>query len=162
MTAQYENAIAKYYSKLRIVRTPLICWDFLKKYYSDSILIQKIQKNWENKIDVLKAINVDKKEIIITDKNFKIIFATNTIFNMNGYIPEEIIGKSPSFFQGTDTCEKSKSVIREALVNYEPFKEIILNYKKNGETYWCEIEAYPKFDKTGNFLNYVAFERLAA
>ena len=41
------------------------------------------------------------------------------------------------------------------------FKEVILNYKKNGETYLCKIEAYPKFDKEGNFVNYIAFETAA-
>ena len=51
--------------------------------------------------------------------------------------------------------------IRRAIGKREPFKAILLNYKKNGETYFCEIEAYPKFNAEGTFLNYIAFEKVA-
>ncbi len=162
MTLEYEIAWAKYRSSLKILQTPLICWDFLTTYYSDAFLMNKIQKNWNDKIDFLNVVNIQKREIIVTDKNFKIIFATDTIVNMNGYVPNEIIGQTPGFFQGVDTSKKTKNSIKKALKNIEPFKEVILNYKKNGETYWCEIEAYPKFDHQGNFTNYIAFEKLAS
>lgn len=162
MTLEYDNAWAKYRSGLKILQTPLVCWDFFKTYYSDAYLMTKIQENWNEKINFSNVTNNQKREIIVTDKNFKIIFATDTIVNMNGYVPNEIIGKSPGFFQGIDTSKKTKKVIQKALINLEPFKEVILNYKKNGETYWCEIDAYPKFDKLGNFVNYVAFEKLAS
>ena len=162
MTLEYENAIAKYHSGMKILNTPLICWDFVRQYYSDAFLVNNIQKNWSEKINFLNVVNNQKREIIVTDKNFKIIFATDTIVNMNGYNSSEVIGKSPSFFQGIDTCNKAKKSIKKALDNLEPFREVILNYKKNGETYWCEIDAYPKFDKQGVFVNYVAFEKLAS
>ena len=162
MTLEYEKAWAKYRSGLRILQTPLICWDLITTYYSDSFLMNKIQKNWNEKINFLSIVNDQKREIIVTDKNFKIIFATETIVNMNGYEPSEIIGKSPGFFQGNATSKKTKNSIKKALINLKPFKEVILNYKKNGETYWCEIDAHPKFDAQGNFVNYIAFERLAS
>lgn len=162
MTLEYDNAWAKYHSRMKILQTPLICWDFFQHHYSDFILINNIQKKWSEKIDFLKVTNIEKREVIVTDKNFKIIFATDTIVNMNGYSPSEIIGKSPGYFQGIETSIKTKKSIKYALQDLKPFKEVILNYKKNGETYWCEIEAYPKFDKKGDFINYVAFEKLAS
>ena len=161
MTLEYENAWAKYVSKSKIFQTPLICWEFYDIISTDASIIKKIQEKWSKKIDFLATIKL-KQEVVITDKNFKIIFATNTIVNMNGYVPDEIIGKSPSFFQGNETCNKTKGKIKKALLNLESFKEVILNYKKNGETYWCEIEAHPKFDNQGNFVNYIAFEKLAS
>jgi hypothetical protein len=81
---------------------------------------------------------------------------------MSGYHQEEIIGKSPKVFQGILTSEITKTNIRQAINNKLPFKEIILNYKKDGSTYLCEIEAIPKFNKKGEFLNYIAFERIAS
>lgn len=162
MTLEYENAWVKYRSGMKTLQTPLKCWEFLKSYYSELSIITEIQKNWDVKINFLNVVKNQMREVIVTDRNFKIIFATDTIVNMNGYHSEEIIGKSPSFFQGIDTCIKTKKSIKKALDNLEPFKEIILNYKKNGDTYWCEIDAYPKFDKLGNFVNYIAFEKLAS
>ena len=162
MTLEYDNAWVKYRSGMRILQTPLVCWDFFQNHCSDSFLINNIQKNWSEKINFLKVTNIENREVIVTDNSLKIIFATSTIVSMNGYKSNEIIGKSPGIFQGIDTCNSTKLAIKKALQNHEPFKEVILNYKKNGETYWCEIEAYPKFDKLGNFVNYIAFEKLAS
>jgi PAS domain S-box-containing protein len=162
MTPAYDKAWAKYQYSIKIIPTPLVSWDFFQPQYSDSFLINNIQKKWNEKIDFFKVSNIENREIIVTDKNLKIIFATETIKKMNGYKAKEIIGKSPSFFQGTDTCVTTKLAIKNAIQNLKPFKEVILNYKKNGDTYWCEIEAYPKFDKQGNFVNYIAFEKLAS
>ena len=81
---------------------------------------------------------------------------------MTGYNSEEIMGKSTKIFQGILTSEITKTNIRQAINHKLPFKEIILNYKKDGSTYLCEIEAIPKFDKRGEFLNYIAFERIAS
>ena len=162
MTLEYDKARSKYLSSLKVLKTPLICWDFYTSYENDFLLFNKIQKKWTEKIDFLKETNKNSFQLLITDSKFKIIFASEGLFGMNGYQPFEVIGKSPSIFQGLKTSEKTKKSIKEALINHAPFKEIILNYKKNGETYWCEIEAYPKFDNQGNFLNYIAFEKIAA
>jgi hypothetical protein len=80
---------------------------------------------------------------------------------MNGYDYKEIIGKSPRMFQGELTSVESRKNIKIAVEKKLAFKQNIINYKKNGETYICQIEAYPKFDKNGNFVNYIAFETAA-
>lgn len=80
---------------------------------------------------------------------------------MNGYHYKELTGNSPKMFQGNETSLVTTMKIRRAIGKREPFKAILLNYKKNGETYFCEIEAYPKFNAEGTFLNYIAFEKAA-
>lgn len=158
----YDIACAKYYSKLNILALPLTTWEFRKDYLDDAIHFHKIQANWSAKQDYLKQSQKENQKIIITDINFKIIFASRNISKINGYQTREIIGKSPSMFQGEYTCAVTKQRIKTALNDLKPFKEVILNYRKNGESYWCEIEAYPMFSKKGQFLNYIALEKLAA
>lgn len=158
----YDIACAKYYSKLNIISLPLTTWEFRKDYLNEAINFHKIQANWNAKLDFLKQSQKEKKEIIITDKHFKIIFASRNFSKINGYLPKEIIGKSPSMFQGEGTSKATRARIKTALNNLKPFKEEILNYRKNGDSYWCEIEAYPMFSKKGEFLNYIALEKFAA
>lgn len=158
----YENACAKHYSKLKLQSLPLISWEFRKDHFSDAILFKKIQINWSNKQDYLKQSQKENRELIITDLNFKIIFASKTISRISGYQPEEILGKSPVVFQGEKTSELTRQKIKTAISNLKPFKEVILNYRKNGNSYWCEIEGYPMFDKNGAFLNYIALEKIAS
>ena len=162
MFEQYDNAFAKYRKGLKTIPLPIICWDFHNVKNLELVSFDTIQKNWSKKISFLKIVNNEKKDIIVTDKNFKIIFATKSILAMTGYQPEEIIGKSPKIFQGVLTSEIAKDNIRKAITNKLPFKEVIVNYKKDGSTYLCEIEAIPKFDEKGEFLNYIALERIAS
>ena len=158
----YDIAFAKYYSKLNILALPLTTWEFRKDYLDEAIHFHKIQANWNVKLDYLKQSQKEKMEIVITDKHFKIIFASRNISKINGYQTKDIIGKSPTMFQGEATSAVTKQRIKTALNDLKPFKEVILNYRKNGDSYWCEIEAYPMFSKKGEFLNYIAFERLAS
>lgn len=158
----YDSACAKYYSKLKILPLPLTSWEFRKDYLDEAIHFHKIQANWAINEDFLKQSQKEKREIIITNKHFKIIFTSRNFSKINGYLPKEIIGKSPNIFQGEATCKATRARIKTALNNLKPFKEVILNYKKNGESYWCEIEAYPMFSKQGEFLNYIALEKFAA
>ncbi|SFA73956.1 PAS domain S-box-containing protein [Flavobacterium swingsii] len=162
MLEEYEKAFAKYRKGLKTIPLPIICWDFHSIKNLELLSFDVIQKNWNGKISFLKIVNNEKKDIIVTDKNFKIIFATKSIVAMTGYQAEEIMGKSPKIFQGILTSETTKTNIRQAITNKLPFKEVIVNYKKDGSTYLCEIEAIPKFDKKGEFLNYIAFERIAS
>ena len=162
MTEEYEKALAKYYNKLRLLPLPLISWNI---FYTDNLEMDSfnsIQEKWNVKEDFLEIVYQTKREIIITNTNNEILFASNGIRKMNGYRPFEIIGKSPKLFQGELTSKKSRENIRKAIQNQLPFKEVIVNYKKDGTTYMCEIEAFPKFNKKGKLINYIAFERLAS
>lgn len=162
MTEAYEKSLIRFHKKLRIVPVPLICWDLIDTSKTDISIFNMIQRNWKEKVDYHQVVDISNREIIITNKNFEIIFATRNIVNLNGYHPSEIIGKSPKIFQGELTSEASKVKIREAIQKKLPFKETILNYKKDNSTYFCEIEAFPKYNKKGEFINYVAFERFAS
>ena len=162
MTREYENAIAKYYSKLRIRTIPLISWDLFTTHRNEAYSFNAIQKKWNSKDVFYKVVIQSKKTIVVTNANYEIIFASDNITKMNGYSPEEVMGKSPKIFQGKLTTDVSKSNIKKAILNNLPFKEIILNYRKDGTVYFCEIEAYPKFDAKGNLINYIAFEKLAS
>jgi len=162
MTKEYEKAIAKYYIKLRIRTIPLISWGLFTTHPNEASCFNAIQKKWNSKDAFYKAVIESKKTIVVTNANYEIVFVSDNITTMNGYSPQDVIGKSPKIFQGELTTEVSKSNIRNAVQNKLPFKEIILNYRKNGTVYLCEIEAYPKFDKKGNLVNYIAFEKLAS
>ena len=158
----YDNACAKYFNTLKVKCLPLTTWEFRDYSLPDAVLFEKIQSNWNTKQDYLRLSLKENRELVVTDKNFKSVFATKTISKISGYPRTEILGKSPKMFQGKATSEYTQKRIKKALTELKPFKEVVLNYKKNGEAYWCEIEAYPMFDKKGSFINYVALEKIAS
>jgi PAS domain S-box-containing protein len=160
MFDEYDLAWAKYKKNSKILSLPLISWDLIFHSFDESLSFNAIQKVWINKENYHN--NIANKCVIITDSKFSIQFASKEITELTGYRNSEIIGKSPKMFQGDLSSETSRANIREAISKKHPFKEVILNYRKDGSTYLCEIEAYPKFDKENNLVNYIAFEKIAS
>lgn len=167
----YDKAAHQFYTKQSFKSMPLNAWDVfsnnLKKVCSDLKDIALIgqlskQNGWQKPPIIEDEILAKKHVIVVTDANLKIVHATNTIFEMNGYSPEEIIGQQPKIFQGKDTCKETAAKISHAIKNKEPFEAVILNYRKDGSTYNCWIKGKPIVNKKGKVVNFIAFEKEVA
>ena len=167
---EYEKAIAKHYDSLSLMAAPLISWDFylqglskVKMSVSDATQLKKLVylNNWKSNWDFQEHLQ-DDTVIVVTDPRLKIVFASKNIVKMNGYYPIEVIGNSPKMFQGQKTNKKISKEISEAVKNQRPFDKVIINYCKDGSLYKCHIKGYPIFDKKGELINFIAFEKIAA
>lgn len=162
MLEQYDKAWMKYRESVKGKAMPLLSWGQFSFASVERNAFESIQKNWKEKENLTQILNNHKCEVIVTNARLEIVFASQGIYNMNGYHPRELVGKSPKILQGAQTSNLTKSKIKKAISQKLPFKEILLNYKKDGTTYFCEIEGFPKFNKKGIFLNYIAFEKIAS
>jgi light-regulated signal transduction histidine kinase (bacteriophytochrome) len=73
---------------------------------------------------------------------------------------EEIIGKKPGYLsKGPETDLSASSLMRKAIKNKESIKITILNYNKNKEKYWFELNITTVFDSNNNFVNFVGVGR---
>lgn len=164
-----NNPKAKYFDSLKGNTIPLISWGFSAIFQTEikSILLDthKISnlaqgKKWKN-VDWDFRNKLEKKVILITDTKLNIVFASHNMHKMNGYVETEVLGKTPKMFQGKETAMKISSEIKEAIALQKPFVKQVLNYKKNGELYYCNIEGFPIFNKKGELVNFIAFEEAA-
>ncbi len=160
MFNEYDQAWEKYQKKIKLLPLPLLSWDIFSNPNEAISTFNTLQKNWVNKEEYHNKIA--NKSVIITDDKLTIVFASKEISELTGYHSSEIIGQSPKMFQGALTDNRTREKIRIAISKNHPFKEIVINYKKDGTCYKCEIEAYPKFDNNNNLVNYIAFERIAS
>ncbi len=147
---------------------PLLSWDFYMDFFHRNLRqaekqseIEKINGlakkfNWKNNID--EIINEHEYEaIVITDNTQKIIWVNNGFTDMTGYSKNFAINKRPSFLQGEETSKKTKAEIREKIQSHKPFKQVIINYKKDKTPYKCEVKIIPLF---GNgTTHYLALEK---
>lgn len=167
----YDNALYKFYKKLKINSLPISSWEFYSSFFdknckasSDvSTLLNLAKRNsWVFSESVLEQELITKNHtIVVTDAALRIVYASQNIWEMNRYHPNEVIGQQPKMFQGKKTCKASLKAISNAVKNKEPFEETILNYRKDGSTYNCWIHGQPIFNKAGEVVNFIAFERVA-
>ena len=166
---EYDNAKSNHLSNLSPIRMPLLSWDFygsylqnLTKEFSDLKELQGLNasNNWIAEFDFEKELQ-QENVIVVTDPTLKIVFASHNLNKMTGYETNEVIGKTPKFFQGQATSQETNDEIRKAIRSHEPFEKIIVNYRKSGETYDCLIKGFPIFNKKGKLSHFIAFERVA-
>jgi PAS domain S-box-containing protein len=164
-----NNPKAKYFNSLKWNAVPLISWEFrgtfhteIKNIVLDAHKISSLSQgqNWKKNSWDFKS-KLKEKVIIITDGKQNIVFASHNMHKMNGYFEKEVLGKSPKMFQGNETIVETSREIRDAIALQIPFSKQVLNYKKNGETYYCNIDGFPIFNKKGELVNFIAFEEAA-
>jgi len=79
---------------------------------------------------------------------------------MCGYTLDELRGKSLGpILQGEKTDRETAARMRHAVKESRPCRETILNYHKNGESYWVDIAITPILDDAGQPLWLIARER---
>lgn len=168
----YDDALRKFYKTLKITHLPVSSWDFYSLNFdkvcetaNDLLSLSKIAKesSWAFDQKILQEQLQEKDHVIVvTDVKLDIVYATNNIWKMNGYRPEQIIGNKPKMFQGEKTCKKSLALISTAIKEERSFETIVTNYRQDGTTYKCWIHGQPVFNKNGKVINFIAFEREVA
>ena len=116
--------------------------------------------------ELLKEIHgFTKDSIVVTEAEPidapgpRIVFVNRAFEEATGYSRDEVIGKSPRLLQGPDTCPATLSRIRTALERWQPIQEEVLNYRKDGSSFWIDLSIVPVADKTGWFRFWVAVQR---
>ncbi|QJD77145.1 PAS domain-containing protein [Spirosoma rhododendri] len=97
--------------------------------------------------------------LVLTDAARSIIWTSNSFLSMTGYSNSEVVGKTPKMLHGPATNPAVVQQIRESLHRRKPVKAELLNYRKNGDTYMCQIEINPLYDGQGELTHFLAVEK---
>ncbi len=89
----------------------------------------------------------------------KILWANPAFYRNTGYAPEEILGKNPRILQGPLTDRSMLDQVRAALEAWQSVRGEVLNYRKDGTTYWNEFEIVPVANKDGWYTHWVSVQR---
>jgi PAS domain S-box-containing protein len=101
------------------------------------------------------AVELTRMPMIVTDPNQPdnpIVFANEAFTAMCGYAPEELIGRNCRFLQGPDTSPDTVGDIRRAIRTRSDHACEILNYRKDGSSFWNALFISPVFDKDDKLL----------
>jgi PAS domain S-box-containing protein len=155
--------------KTKPICTPLLSFDIYLDHYHKLI---KAARSHSDILQLQESINTTlttqiestiKNEpydaIVVTDVRQKIVWVSEGFYDMTGYSSSYAIGKQPSFLQGKDTKETTKQAIRLHLNKDHSYTGSIINYRKDGEPYLCELKLFPLKNSKEKITHYVALER---
>lgn len=89
----------------------------------------------------------------------RIVFVNEAFYELSGYTPDEVIGKTPRILQGPKTSRETLDKIKQAILNEEKISVELLNYSKSGQEYWLDFTIIPIYDENGKLKYFSAIER---
>jgi PAS domain S-box-containing protein len=137
-------------------RHPVSIPEIQKSSITTSAIITQFEAN---NFTVSSMLCVIPQSIIITDKNRLIIYANPACEALTGYSINDLFGKNCSLLQGTESDPNVIGLMKAALNAAQPFKGQILNYRKEGSTFWNELTITPLFDSAGCLSNFVSVQK---
>jgi len=81
-----------------------------------------------------------------------IVFANRAFRRLTGYSEEETVGRNCRFLQGPKTDPEPIARIREAIANEDVVVVELLNYRKNGTTFWNALHLGPIYNDKGELV----------
>ena len=105
------------------------------------------------------AIRATRMPMIITDPrqaDNPIVFANDAFLHLTGYERDELIGSNCRFLQGPETNTADVDRVRAAIQDRHDISVDLLNYRKDGSTFWNALYISPVVDEAGELHFYFA------
>ena len=110
----------------------------------------------------LLAVERTRMPMVVSDArqpDNPVVLANQAFLDMTGYSADEIIGRNCRFMQGPDTCPKALAQIRDDIFNNRESLVELLNYRKDGTTFWNQLHISPLRNDHGEVIYYFASQQ---
>jgi PAS domain S-box-containing protein len=105
------------------------------------------------------AVRATRMPMLITDPrqaDNPIVFANAAFSRLTGFAEHEILGRNCRFLQGPETDRAAVALVRDAVDAPRPIEVDLLNYRKDGTTFWNRLMVSPVFDDDGALTYFFA------
>ncbi|MDB6452872.1 PAS domain-containing protein [Falsirhodobacter sp. 20TX0035] len=105
------------------------------------------------------AVRATRMPMIVTDPaqdDNPIVFANAAFQRLTGYSREELIGRNCRILQGPKTSRESVNKVRAAVMAGDDVSVDLLNYRKDGSTFWNALYISPVRDEDGTIRYFFA------
>lgn len=97
--------------------------------------------------------------VLIAGMDRKITYANQGFTRLTGYTEKELLGKSCAILHGPETDRATVQKLKSAMHGDFFFDGEILNYRKDGTTFWSALLISPVHDEDGKMTGFLGIQR---
>ncbi len=108
-----------------------------------------------------RAMQAVSQGILITDPHQPdnpILYASPGLERLTGYAAAEMMGRNCRFLQGEETDPQSVATLRRAIAERRECSVELLNYRKDGSSFWNAVSVTPVRDEGGRLTHFVGVQ----
>ncbi len=108
-----------------------------------------------------RAVLATRMSFTITDPrqpDNPVVWINPAFVSTTGYSADDVLGRNCRLLQGPDTDQRTVEQIRESLREEQPLTATLLNYRKDGTTFWNELTISPVRDGAGVVTHFVGVQ----
>lgn len=104
------------------------------------------------------AVEQSPVSVVITDTDGNIEYGNQTVFDLTGYTPAEVLGKNPRIFSSGEMSKREYENLWNTILSGEIWQGEFHNKKKNGELYWERASISAIKNSNGETTNFLAIK----
>ena len=105
------------------------------------------------------AIDVKIQASLVTDAQRRTIYSNAEFSRVTGYSASDMLGRNCSLLQGPNTDQNTIAELRRTLDAGLIYRGLLLNYRRDGSTFWNDLTVSPIRDADGTIVNFVSVQR---
>lgn len=106
-----------------------------------------------------EALEAVSEGSLITDAEQNILYSNAAFSRITGYAQSEVIGLNCRLLQGPDTDPATVAEMSSVLRSGQTFRGDVLNYRKDGSTFWNAVTVTPILGGAGEITQFVSVQR---
>lgn len=109
-----------------------------------------------------------ERAVVATDVSFAIsdprqpdcplVWVNPSFERVTGYSAADVLGRNCRLLQGPATDRATVAIVAEALRAQRPITATVLNYRKDGSSFWNQLSISPVFDGDGELVSLVGVQ----
>lgn len=88
-----------------------------------------------------------------------LIYMNPAFERLTGYASSEALYQDCRFLQGDDRDQLARVRIRRAMAEHQPCREVLRNYRKDGQAFWNELSITPLHDPISQRTYYIGIQK---
>ena len=88
-----------------------------------------------------------------------LIYANPAFERLTGYAVEDILYQDCRFLQAGENSQPGLALIRQAVRERRPCRQVIRNFRKDGSPFWNELSITPVFNEADQLTYYIGIQK---
>lgn len=108
------------------------------------------------------VVNASNDGIVVAEQEGDdniLIYVNQAFQTLTGYSEEDILYRDCRFLQADERDQGPLEIIRQAIVDGVPCRQVLRNYRKDGSAFWNELSITPVFNEADQLTYFIGIQK---